>query len=72
MGYSSIKRIQRRTKRLIGNSFTVIEELLHDWIWKPKCNDISIGIRPRLDMEFLGIVNAITPEIIETKSIIEY
>ena len=27
----------------------------HNWIWKPICKDGTIGIRPRLDLSFLGI-----------------
>lgn len=30
-------------------------EASHNWVWKPKCNDGTIGIRPRLDMKELGL-----------------
>ena len=32
-----------------------ITRACHAWIWKPKCKDGTIGIRPRLDMKELGI-----------------
>ncbi|ARR74948.1 hypothetical protein SAGO17_0028 [Mimivirus AB-566-O17] len=34
---------------------TKITNACHNWVWKPYCNDFSIGIRPRLDMIALGI-----------------
>jgi Leucine-rich repeat (LRR) protein len=57
VGYSSIKRIQRRLALHRKSSVFIIQNELHVWIWKPKCNDGMIGIRPRLDMEILGIEN---------------
>jgi hypothetical protein len=33
----------------------IISRGCHNWVWKPECNDGTIGIRPRLDMEYLGI-----------------
>jgi hypothetical protein len=33
----------------------VITRNCHNWIWKPLCNDGTIGIRPRLDTLELGI-----------------
>jgi hypothetical protein len=54
-GYQSIKRIQRRKKVQERCAIETIIESLHDWIWKPACNDYTIGIRPRLDAGFLGL-----------------
>ena len=31
----------------------IITNGCHNWIWKPMCNDGTIGIRPKLDAEFL-------------------
>jgi hypothetical protein len=36
----------------------VITRGCHNWIWKPYCNDNTIGIRPRLDMQGLGLLNS--------------
>jgi len=34
----------------------VITKGCHNWVWKPRCKDGTIGIRPRLDMKELGII----------------
>ena len=57
-GYQSIRRIQKRIKRRYKTkikAMIVIQRGCHNWIWKPLCNDGTIGIRPRLDMIDLGI-----------------
>jgi hypothetical protein len=33
----------------------IISRGCHNWVWKPECKDGTKGIRPRLDMEYLGI-----------------
>jgi hypothetical protein len=57
-GYNGIKRIQKRVKKLYNEQRIIISYTLHDWIWKPLCNDGTIGLRPRLDTEFLGLAFA--------------
>jgi hypothetical protein len=32
----------------------IISRGCHNWVWKPECKDGTIGIRPRLDMEYLS------------------
>jgi hypothetical protein len=57
-GYQVVRRIQKRIKRRHANkvkAMTIIQKGCHNWIWKPLCNDGTIGIRPRLDMIDLGI-----------------
>jgi hypothetical protein len=34
---------------------TIVTRGCHNWIWKPFCNDGTIGIRPRLDTRYLGL-----------------
>jgi hypothetical protein len=56
--YISARRIQRvylrhYTKRKVAA--IKITSHCHAWVWKPKCKDGSVGIRPRLDMAALGI-----------------
>jgi hypothetical protein len=50
-----IKRFYK--KRHIRRKYcaNVITRGCHNWVWKPKCKDLTIGIRPRLDMLALGV-----------------
>ena len=54
-GYQSIKHIQRRTLRLSKSNKSILQDVLEDWVWKPMCLDSTIGIRPRIDTDFLGL-----------------
>jgi Leucine-rich repeat (LRR) protein len=56
--YTNIKKCTRIIKNwhiLHETAARVITRGCHNWIWKPFCNDGTIGIRPRLDMQELGI-----------------
>ncbi|KAJ3382203.1 hypothetical protein HDU92_004887, partial [Lobulomyces angularis] len=58
LGYQSLKRVQKRLKMrysAIRRAAKVIHAGCFNWIWKPICNDGSIGIRPRLDLNYFGI-----------------
>jgi Leucine-rich repeat (LRR) protein len=54
-GYRSIKRLQLRMKVRYRRKqcIIVIQRACHNWIWKPRCNDGTIGIRLRLDTRYL-------------------
>jgi hypothetical protein len=54
-GYQAIKRIQRRKRGYSNSATEILVESLHNWIWRPMCDDETIGIRPRLDTGFLGL-----------------
>jgi hypothetical protein len=55
-GYQSVRRIQKRMKRRYKKAKAIIiQRGCHNWIWKPLCNDGTVGIRPRLDTEALGL-----------------
>ena len=41
-----LKISERIALRVIGNA-------LHNWLWSPKCRDVTIGIVPRLEIENL-------------------
>ena len=56
--YTNIKKCSRTItnyKKRQKEAATVITQGCHNWIWKPLCNDGTIGIRPRLDTRDLGI-----------------
>ena len=54
--YKSCMKIKKAYKRHYNRrkiAAKIITEACHDWVWKPNCRDGTIGIRPRLDMEYL-------------------
>lgn len=58
--YKAARSIQRAylrhyTRRKVAARKIV--EGCHNWVWKPMCKDGTIGIRPRLDLEELGITD---------------
>jgi hypothetical protein len=56
--YTSIKKCSRTIKnwyKTHKEAATIITQGCHNWIWKPFCNDGTIGIRPRLDTKYLGL-----------------
>jgi hypothetical protein len=52
-----IKKVYKTHYNRRKKAANVINNGCHNWVWKPECNDGTIGIRPRLDMEYLGISN---------------
>ena len=57
--YTKIKKIQRIIRKWYWRrkrKAIIISRATYNWVWKPMCADGTIGIRPRLDMGFLGIV----------------
>jgi len=62
--YKSARSAARRIQRAYLRHYTrrkaaarKIVEGCHNWVWKPKCKDGTIGIRPRLDLRELGITD---------------
>jgi hypothetical protein len=55
LGYQSTKRLQKRRRRIAKMSCSIIQDCVRDWIWKPMSRDCQIGLRPRLDMEYLNM-----------------
>jgi hypothetical protein len=55
--YTCIKKSQQIIKNWYKpeEAARVITRNCHNWIWKPFCNDGTIGIRPRLDTRDLGL-----------------
>jgi hypothetical protein len=50
-----IKKVYKRHYNKRKEAANVINRGCHNWVWKPECKDGTIGIRPRLDMKYLGI-----------------
>jgi hypothetical protein len=50
-----IKHFYKKRHARRKYSANIINSGCYNWVWKPKCKDGSIGIRPRLDMFALGI-----------------
>ena len=55
LGYQSTKRLQKRRRRIAKMSCSIIQDCVRDWIWKPMSRDYQIGLRPKLDMEYLNV-----------------
>ena len=55
--YNIIKRLQRRIKRRTKRekAAKIIQAGCENWLYKPYCNDNTIGIVPRLAMKELGL-----------------
>jgi hypothetical protein len=56
--YTNIKKCTRTVNfwyKTHKEAATIITVGCHNWIWKPFCNDRTLGIRPRLDMKSLSI-----------------
>jgi Leucine-rich repeat (LRR) protein len=58
--YKAARRIQRVYLRHYTRRKAAARKIVegcHNWVWKPKCKDGTIGIRPRLDTLELGLIN---------------
>ena len=55
--YNTIKRLQRRIRRRTKRekAAKIIQAGCENWLYKPYCNDNTIGIVPRLAMKELGL-----------------
>jgi Leucine-rich repeat (LRR) protein len=53
--YHGTKRLQKRRRRNTKMSCSIIQDCVRDWIWKPMSRDYQIGLRPKLDMEYLNV-----------------
>jgi hypothetical protein len=54
--YIILKKYQRKIKRRYlqkVSAIKIIQNGCHNWIWKPKCKDGTLGIRLRLDCKYL-------------------
>ena len=56
--YNTIKRLQRRIRRRTKRekAAKIIQAGCENWLYKPYCNDNTIGIVPRLAMKELGLI----------------
>ena len=48
---SRVKKWYKKKKQ----AMIIIERNLFNWVWKPVCNDGTLGVRPRLDIRQLGL-----------------
>ena len=58
-GYQAIKRIQKRMKRRYRKKFeaaNIIQRGCHNWLWKPICNDGTLGINCRISIKELNML----------------
>jgi hypothetical protein len=51
-----IKQFYKKRHSRRKHYANIINHGCHNWVWSPKCKDGTIGIRPRLDIQALGIV----------------